>query len=288
MTYRRTLRIRVLSDLHWEFLQGREEAFAMPAVPADVVVLAGDIHVGSEGLLWARQAFPDTEIVYVAGNHEFYDRVWDRVLPELRRVAKQLGVHFLDGDEVAISGVRFLGATLWTDFDLFGPLARGIAMREAGRYITDFRLIEVHRRRDGEPLAPTERQWLTPAQTVRWHAAKRHWLETALEAAAAGPTVVVTHHAPHFDSVHPRFAKDLTSAAFASDLSPLLGKAALWIHGHMHDSFDYVRQGTRVVANPRGYPRSRGGFENAAFDPALVIEVDVPEVDSDDATRGQA
>ena len=29
-------------------------------------------------------------------------------------------------------------------------------------------------------------------------------------------------------------------------------RAQLWIHGHTHDSFDYVVNGTRVVCNPRG------------------------------------
>lgn len=96
-----------------------------------------------------------------------------------------------------------------------------------------------------------------------------------------GRTVVVTHHAPHPDSVHPRFAGNLLNPAFASDLSALMGPADLWIHGHVHDSFDYQVNGTRVIANPRGYALNRQSvqspeqleWENPLFDPRLVIEI---------------
>jgi hypothetical protein len=47
----------------------------------------------------------------------------------------------------------------------------------------------------------------------------------------------------------------------------------LWIHGHTHDSFDYLLNGTRIVCNPRGYARS-GVNENPLFDPDLIIPVD--------------
>ncbi|HHJ15617.1 MAG TPA: hypothetical protein ENJ80_02855 [Gammaproteobacteria bacterium] len=70
-----------------------------------------------------------------------------------------------------------------------------------------------------------------------------------------GQTVVVTHHAPSSQSVHPRYARDLLTRAFASNLEHLMAgdRAAAWVHGHMHESFDYKVHGTRVVCNPRGY-----------------------------------
>lgn len=264
-------RLRILSDLHWECLRGREQAFALPPVAADVVVLAGDIATGTDGLVWARQAFPTTEIVYVAGNHEFYGHVWDQLLPELRRVARELQIHFLDADTAVIAGVRFLGATLWTDFALFGAETRPLAMRDAGRFLNDFTRIAIQHQAKGA-VTPAR---LTPEQTVRWHTHARNWLTAMLAMPFPGPTVVVTHHAPHPDSVPVRYAQELTSAAFASDLSPLLGQTKLWVHGHMHDAVDFACQGTRVLANPRGYPRAMGGFENAAFDPGLVVEFEV-------------
>ena len=71
----------------------------------------------------------------------------------------------------------------------------------------------------------------------------------------------------------PRFAANLLSAAYASDLTRLMGKAGLWIHGHVHHSTDYCVSGTRIVANPRGYTHKNGGVENSQFNPALIVEI---------------
>jgi hypothetical protein len=87
---------------------------------ADVVVLAGDIHAGARGPGWAREAFPDKPIVYVPGNHEFYGQHWMQLLDPLREMARKHDVHFLENDAVELGGVRFLGASLWADFELFG------------------------------------------------------------------------------------------------------------------------------------------------------------------------
>jgi Icc-related predicted phosphoesterase len=109
------------------------------------------------------------------------------------------------------------------------------------------------------------------AARFRRHAA---WLADQLAQPFAGPTVVITHHAPSPRSIHPRFEGSPVNACFVSRAEHLLGgdKVALWLHGHTHDSFDYEVEGTRVVCNPRGYRRNEVD-ENAAFDPALVLSV---------------
>ena len=86
--------------------------------------------------------------------------------------------------------------------------------------------------------------------------------------------MVITHHAPSRGSIHPRFEGSLVNACFVSDAKYLLDgrRAQLWIHGHTHDSFDYVVNGTRIVCNPRGYAKA-GVNENALFDPDLTIDV---------------
>jgi len=114
---------------------------------------------------------------------------------------------------------------------------------------------------------------LTPEHTLRWHGKTRKWLTVALAEPFAGPTVVVTHHMPHERSVHPRYARSILNAAFGSDLSALMGLAALWIHGHTHDGAIYEVNGTRVICNPRGYRNPSGGSENRNFQPDLVVEV---------------
>lgn len=265
------MKLHILSDLHVEFAP-----FVPPVTGADVVVLAGDIHQGSTGLAWARETFATQEIVYVAGNHEFYRHDWDALLPELRGEAQRHGIHLLENDEAVIGGLRFLGASLWTDFDYFGPARRRESMRACVDYLTDFRLVGARATIDdagaGLPVPSAGPGLLTPAHVRRRHLQSRQWLEQRLHAPHEGPTVVVTHHLPGSGSVAYRFREDLGNAGFASHLDHLMGHAALWIHGHTHDSFNYRAGGTRVMCNPRGYP-VRDAFENPEFDPGLMFEL---------------
>ena len=255
------MKLHVLSDLHLEFTHWQP-----PATDADVVVLAGDIAVGVDGLRWAATHFEDKPIIYVAGNHEYYGGRFDAVLGELRQVSAELGIHFLENSEVVLADrtgdkVRFLGCTLWTDFLLFGPAMRTLCLNAARRALNDFRCIE----HDGRSLLPE--------QTMQWHEQHIQWLSTRLKAPFEGKTVVVTHHLPSARSVAPRYQFDRLSACFASELDQLFGSMVTWIHGHTHDSFDYEHGGTRVVCNPRGYTSGRSLPENVHFNPALVLEV---------------
>ncbi len=270
------MKLLILSDLHLEFL---------PLVPAaseaDVVVLAGDIDLGVRGISWGRRSFPDHEVVYVAGNHEFYGNDWDTLLDDLREEAHRHRVHFLENDAVDISGVRFLGTALWIDFDFFGTDKRADAMRVAQEYMTDYVRISVSRSQTGfdqvNGKLRTDGQSLLVPELVRArHLASRSWLKARFGESTDKKTIVVTHFLPSGQSVADRFKQDLTSAAFASDLDSLMGNAALWVHGHTHDSFDYTLNGTRVVCNPRGYCASWGNgieCENQLFDPKKMIEI---------------
>jgi len=227
-----------------------------------VIVLAGDIHVGDRGLYWAREQFPRTPVIYVLGNHEFYGSCLHDLSAKLRETGDRLGISVLDGDEVIIGNARFLGATLWTDFALYGsrPTEIACAMATAKRVITDFHIIR-HR------VAGTFR----PEHSRELHLTQVRWLEKKLEKPFAGTTLVVTHHLPHRLSIHRKYHDNALNPAFASDLDRLVrAPVALWIHGHTHESLDYVVNGARVVCNPRGYLPIE---PNAAFDPSLVLEV---------------
>jgi Icc-related predicted phosphoesterase len=254
------VRLHVLSDLHLEFAP-----FEPPDVDADAVVLAGDLAPGVRGLEWAAARWPDRPLVVVPGNHEFYGHAHPTVIRELAERAAQLGprVHVLSDEAAVVGGVRFVGATLWTDFRVFGDPAAGMAA--AQRHMTDFRRIRV------EPWLRTAR----PADTVLWHTQSVRWLRRALWAAHDGPTVVVTHHAPSARSLNPRYA-DPAAAAYASDLEALVAGsgARLWVHGHTHHCVDYRLGPTRVLSNQRGYPDERAD----GFDPALVVDLAAPGI----------
>ncbi|MFL5380902.1 MAG: metallophosphoesterase [Longimicrobiaceae bacterium] len=247
------MKLQIVSDTHAGF-----EAFDPPDAGADVLVLAGDIDVGMRGVELAKAWSRGRPVLYVAGNHEFYGESIPRHVQKLRDAAAGTGVRFLENDEAVVGGVRFLGCTLWTDFDLFGDRGMDMAAAQAG--MNDYRKIRVD---------PTYSR-LRPIDTVSMHQRSVRWLVERLEAPFAGPTVIVTHAAPSPRSITPAQRGDSLSAAFASDLEWMLdGRAALWIHGHTHFCCDYEVGGTRVVANQRGYP----GEDTGAFDPAFVVEV---------------
>lgn len=249
------MKLQVLSDIHLEFSN-----FIPPKTDVDIIVLAGDIGKSADGLDWARKTWPDKEIVAVLGNHEFYSHDMPEERAYQQAVAKERGVHLLDNSEVILNGVRFLGATLWTDFKLFGYDQESYAIQAAQRGLNDFRLI----REDGKLFTAKRSQEL--------HEESVKWLKLKLSEPFDGKTVVVTHHCPSMLSVADRFKNDLLSACFASNLDELFGKYDLHIHGHTHDYIDYVSEGTRVICNPRGYVRN-GRSENLKFDAGLVVEV---------------
>lgn len=279
----RPIRLLVLSDLHLEFA-----GFVTPD-PAtyDIAVLAGDIWSGAKAVRWAQRAstFAGRPVVLVPGNHEFYGSERTRTLELMREAAAGSNVHLLDRDEVTLQGIRFLGATLWTDFALDVP--RGVsveqAMLRARQGLNDFSDLIRERRID-----PGESNRFRPEDSAHQHALSRLWLETRLQARAsmggAGPavtaattaasTVVVTHHGPSSRSVAPMYRGSRLNPCFSSELpDSFFDVPALWIHGHTHTSLDYVHHRTRVVTNPRGYINWKGDVENRMFDPGLVIEV---------------
>jgi predicted phosphodiesterase len=245
-----------MSDLHLEFLH-----FTPQQIDSDVVVLAGDIHSKHHGFEWARVTFPASQIVYVLGNHEYYHGEYESVLQRSRLEASKFDVHLLECDEVVIGRVRFLGTTLWTDFEIdqTSPGIPSFPMWYADRNMSDFRLITYVDRR------------LRAELTRDIHFRSRSWLHERLAQPFSGETVVVTHHLPHRRSIHPRYAGNPLNPAFASHMRDLVCPPVdLWVHGHTHESCDYLIDGTRVICNPRGYGP---GEINPAFNAQVIVDL---------------
>ena len=244
------MRIRVYSDLHLEFAP-----FVPPSSDADVIVLAGDIDNGAAGIEWARRTF-GKPVLYLAGNHEYYEGEFEAVQQAMGAAARKLAVELLDCSGVVLDGVRFLGCTLWTDYSLAPQEERPAVIESARKLNPDYELI----RSGSRAFAPED----AIALCVR----HRAWLLAALAAPFAGKTVVVTHFAPHPRSIAPAFVGHRANPGFVLDLAEMMGSAALWIHGHTHTFFDYRVGGTRVICNPRGYPGEATGFR-----PDLIVEI---------------
>ena len=244
------MRIAIYSDLHHEVW-----AFQPPKLDADVVVLAGDIDNGTRGLEWAGRTFGQT-VLYVPGNHEYYDGEFLEVQQALLRSASA-HVRVLDCGEVHVDGVRFLGCALWTDYSLVSEAERPQIIERSRKYNPDHASI---RYGAGQ---------FSPEHAIELCGRHRRWLGQKLAEAHAGPTIVITHFAPHPGSIAPKFINDPANPGFIVPLPELMGQAALWIHGHTHTAFDYSVNGTRILCNPRGYPDEASGF---AAD--LVVEIE--------------
>jgi len=246
------MKLQAMSDLHLE-----HAPFYPEQSDADIVVLAGDIATGTDGVLWARDTF-QCSVIYVCGNHEYHDPCMSMSehLLAMRNAAKGSNVIVLDNDVVEIEGVRFLGSTLWSDLNGFGSVLH-----------CDHDNIVVNHESADAPV------YFSVKQQQMLFERNRHWLQTELERLFNGKAVVVTHHAPSVQSLHPQYIGNCWNHCFMSDLEKLMPSVDCWIHGHTHSSFDYQVGTTRVVCNPRGYPSEFGSWENQAFNPSKVISI---------------
>ncbi|MEO7106997.1 MAG: metallophosphoesterase [Rhodoferax sp.] len=283
------MKIQLLSDLH---LEAHPHWKAEPAAGADVLVLAGDIgsyQTGSQlqnlgdndfglGQFSPHNGWP-TPVIFVPGNHEYDSMDFDEAHARLRETCDRLGLIWLERETKVISGVRFVGTTLWSDFDALGPsmnmppptvkhgtqdnpLAQLLKARDKAYRAANYYLRKTLTMRNGEP-------WL--AEGLREQALVcQAWLRDALAEPFNGPTVAVTHFAPSLMSADPRYGLTPGTAGFCNALDELLPLAQLWLHGHLHAPSDYTHQGCHVVANPLGYARKN---EQVSFQPKCVIEI---------------
>ncbi len=254
------MKVQILSDLHIDVVGG----FAPTLAPnVDALIVAGDVQEGAaKALAFLRTHVPSpTPIIFVLGNHEFYGHAVVEERAAANAAAAVHGVHVLDDATVELDGMRFVGATLWTDFCLNGEAMQASDMAFARDQMNDYSRISLQKK---------TWQRFTPANSLAIHRASRAFIWQELEQRFNGPTVVITHHAPHANSIHTRFERSSINPAYVSDQTAIIERfmPALWVHGHVHNSFDYQVASTRIVCNPRGY-----GAENPRFDPHLVIEV---------------
>lgn len=246
-------KILPISDMHSEFITWR---WAKYGAEADLVIAAGDIGTKATGPSYLRSVFGDREVVYVAGNHEYYGSSIQSMDEMLREECRKYGIHFLQCDAVEIEGIKIVGCTLWSDFELFGPDNVNRAIKEAERYMDDYRSIYHEDKKKGA---------LGPAQTIEIHRNHLAWLR------CQQADIVVTHHCPSYEGVLDCYKNSLLSAAFVSDLDHVVLKseAKYWICGHSHVAKRFWLSGTEVIMNCMGYPEE----QVEGFDPGLILEI---------------
>lgn len=248
------MKLRIMSDLHTEGYK-----FKYERLDEDVLILAGDIGVGINTINFLKSLPKDLPIVYIAGNHEYYNNHFGAINELFAKEFANSNIHWLNNSEWIFNDVRFIGGTMHSDFGLFGEAERWSVETASRRGINDFYCIGT-----GNP----ERSW-TVKDCKEEFAKFDKFMRFALKQPFNGKTVVVSHFCPSAQSVHPMFKNSVITPFFASNCEHLIGFSDLWVHGHTHDSYDYSIEGTRIVCNPRGY-----GKENTInFNPNLIIEI---------------
>lgn len=269
------MKLHILSDIHLEYSKW-PDLNNIKDIDADISILAGDIGEGLQGLEWAMTF--NRPVIYVMGNHEFYGQ---RPIPEVWQQARKMvansNVHLLENQSIVIEGIRFLGATLWTDFKVLGVEYFEENKRVAYEDIRDFRVIYISWRdaMGSEHERPNYRNanLLEPYHTIAMHNDSQGFLARELDKPAEiswKRTVVVTHHSPSALSLEEKIAVSPIDSAYASNLDKLINKSELWIHGHTHVPVDYRVGKGRVVSNPRGYVGIEPIF---GFNPDFVVEI---------------
>ncbi len=259
------VRIRYMSDLHLEFTN--YQPVTIPSVGEDLVILAGDIGVGTEGVEWALKAFGDRQVIYVFGNHEFYGNRLPDLFNQSKELARGTNVKILENEAFVFRGIRFLGCTLWTDFKLFGDAKQRICMQTADDCMNDFNCIWM-----GPPWGLRR---LSPKDVLTQHELSRNWLDGEIRSSHE-PCVVITHHGPSYSVCAAEYQNDLLTAAFLSKADDLLRPPVkAWIFGHTHQVLNFEINGVPVMSNQRGYPGHdvpRFSWD-ACFDVAIDIAV---------------
>lgn len=271
------MKIQLLSDLH---LEANPSFTPQPAAGADVLVLAGDVGSYQRRRDGSCMADPDwglrrfsprpehagwpVPVLFVPGNHEYDALDFDETYRALRACCERLGIQWLERETQVVHGVRFVGTTLWSDYDALagGPQVPGLTQRHKAFRAANYYL---------EKMATLRQGTLFDAAAMREEALRcQSWLDTALQQPFDGQTVVVTHFAPSLRSADPRYGHTPGTAGFCNALDDWLGRADLWLHGHLHCAHDYRVGRCRVVANPLGYADKN---EQRDFQPSACIEV---------------
>lgn len=268
------MKVSIASDLHLEFqdveLENKDNS--------EVLILAGDIMVAQDvrrypfndtrldngskvqKRSWAYQRFFREvvdrwkHVIYVAGNHEHYEGVFNRTDEIIRENLAHIGsnVHYLHNDCLHVDDVVFVGGTLWTDLNRYDSLTAF----HLSRMMNDNTMIRCY----GVDGRQGNYRKLQPRDTLGCHHKTTQYLKFIASEHRDKKLVVVSHHAPTFQSISPHYRGDhLMNGGYASDLSDLIldnENIKLWVHGHTHDDFDYmVGDHTRVICNPRGYAK---------------------------------
>lgn len=237
----------------------------------DYLVIAGDLSTDNNLIdqFFSYKAPDDIPIIYVPGNHEFEGKRFDKALEELYDLVKPFeNVKLLYNESCIIDNIKFIGTPLWTNFELNGLELVKENMKWAKTNIVDFTYMFT-KKEDGKYRS------LTPEEMAVMCNEAIKFLDFELRHNPFdGEKVVVTHFAPHTNSIDPNYTRG-NSSYWINNLEHLMGFSKYWLHGHTHTSFNYNVEGTDVICNPRGYSKLLDLSPNPKFDRELILPIEI-------------
>lgn len=240
------MKIKVLSDLHWEFHADKgEEACSLINVDnIDALIIAGDL-CDSQNLYesYKKLSKLNVQVISVLGNHEY----WDSSPFDIENIKNNIELDFpnikiLECEKFNFKNITFSGATLWFN-------------KPTEREFED-KMIDYRKIKDFVPWVYNKARY------------SRNWLMSNINS----NEIVITHHLPAHESVNWKYVGSPLNDFFVNDVKDVIKetKAKYWIHGHTHESCSYKIGKTKIIANPYGYK----GYElNESFQKEFIIKL---------------
>ena len=198
-------------------------------------------------------------VVCVLGNHDYWKRDLDSHVENVKKALAEAGcsnVFVLENDSVVIEGYRFIGATLWTDFN-----KDDLLLNLAKEQINDYKFM-----RKGNYS-----RRVRPVDIYKEHEKSAKFIFSFAQ--NDEKMIVLSHHAPSFKSVdYSRYGMGPINHLYATEFGNQIAYSnfLFWHHGHIHASRWYQIFNTWVICNPRGYFAYQ---MNKQFDDTKLIEL---------------
>lgn len=254
-------KIRLWSDLHLEFSKNEYSHIWSPSNDDKdcILILAGDINTGTSSIPFIEELCKSFKmVIYCHGNHESYGFDLFKNIIDWKKYQNQgpYNFRFLYNESFIFENIRFIGGTMWTNFNNADPMTLSYAHRTMSDYVYTI----------------NNDKNITPLDILNEHDKFISFLKNELLNNFIGKTVLITHHCPGNELKIKGRRGDRTSHMYYASIDNIIGNSNidLAVHGHLHQSLDYFIGSTRVVCNPYGY---HNYSVNEDFDKNICIEI---------------
>lgn len=235
-------RIQLISDLH---IEGEHNTIIDESL-FDYLVIAGDIsaNIADISYFFSNIAPKQKPIVYIIGNKEHEGKKIDDVPSKIKDLLKpHHNVHVLHNQSVVIDDIKFVGSTLWTNFEGDKTTTKEENKKWAKRNVSDFSNIfrspeNNHRKYRTISTDEIEKEFI---KAIRF-------LEKEINSAFIGKKVIVTHFPPSLKSLPVKSEYNLSY--WASNIEHIINNVDLWLHASTHCTKEYIINQTTMYCNP--------------------------------------